>query len=160
MICICSAAFLNTHKHSLYLYETPSCTYNPHSTCNSCLVSYTQLTGVIRSLSSDMDVQPHTEHFCCWSQSVCKWIIQYSEVVNGIIRGEQTLKLSVYHSRWEDAGLVFVNALLIPLELSHPFTPGSGREALNPLVCILKNQYTTIKETCKKLSLAASVQIC
>lgn len=160
MICICSAAFLNTHKHSLYLYETPSCTYNIHSTCNSCLVSYTQLTGVIRSLSSDMDVQPHTEHFCCWSQSVCKWIIQYSEVVNGIIRGEQTLKLSVYHSRWEDAGLVFVNALLIPLELSHPFTPGSGREALNPLVCILKNQYTTIKETRKKLSLAASVQIC
>lgn len=101
----------------------------------------------------------HIKHFCCWSQSVCKWIIQYSEVVNGIIRGEQTFKLSVYHSRWEDAGLVFVNALLIPLELSHSFTPMSGREALNPLVCILENQYRTIKDACEKLSLAASVQI-
>lgn len=94
---------------------------------------------------NENDVQPHIlKPLGCWSQSdVCKWIIQYSEVVNGIIRGEQTFKLSVYQARWEDTGFVFVNALLIPLELSHPFTQGSGRGALNLPVCMIKNQHKT-----------------
>lgn len=73
-----------------------------NSTSNSCLIP-TQQTKVIRPHPSDNDVQPHTKPSCCWSQSdVCKWIIQYIEVVNGIIRGEQTFKLSAYQARWED----------------------------------------------------------
>ena len=94
-------------------------------------------------------MQPHTKPSCCWSQSdVCKWIIQYIEVVNGIIRGEQTFKLSAYQARWEDTSSCVCKCITYTTWIVTSVYPRDSGRALNLLVCIFMNGIRTIKRTC------------